>query len=93
MYKSNSIKSLVFFSRRGCLLPLLITLNLLLGWIFLRPIHWLIIEAVLVLFFIVNSYIITRRMFSSSKRDDVIDVKGEVVKDKPTRDCLEDKNN
>lgn len=83
MYKNNSIKSFVFFSRSGCLLPLLIILNLLFGWLFLKFWHWLIIEAILVLLFIFNIYIIARKIFStSSKRNNVIDVKAEVVEEK-----------
>jgi len=83
MYKDKRLNSFVFFSGSGCLLPALIIFNLLFGWIFLKPKLWLIIEAILVLFFIINGYIITRKIFSASrKRDDVIDVKGEVVEDR-----------
>lgn len=81
--RNNSIKSFVFFSRTGCLLPLLIILNLLSGWIFLRPIYWLLTEVILILLFIVNSYIISRKIIStSSRRNDIIDVEGKVVEDK-----------
>lgn len=83
MYKDKRLRSFVFFSGSGCLLPALIFFNLFFGWIFLKPLHWLIIEAILILFFIINGYIITRKIFSSSpKGDDVIDVKGEVVEDR-----------
>jgi hypothetical protein len=83
MHKNNSIKSFVFLSRTGCLLPLLIFLNLFFGWLIFKPRYWLIIEAILILLFIINGFIITRKIISvSSKRDDVIDVKGEVVEDR-----------
>ena len=76
-------KSFVFFSRSGCLLPLLINFNLFFGWIFFKFSHWLLIEAILVTLFLINSFIMTRNIFSASrKRDDVIDVKGEIVEEK-----------
>ena len=74
---------MVFFSRSGCLLPLLIILNLFFGWLFLKLWHWLLIEAILILLFIVNAYIITRKILSvSSRRDNVVDVEGEVIEEK-----------
>jgi len=76
------MKSFVFFSRTGCFLPLLIIFNLLFGWIFLRPLHWLLVEAILILFFIISGYVIMRKIISSSKRNDAIDIEGEVVEDK-----------
>ncbi len=83
MNKDKRLKSFVFFSGSGCLLPALIIFNLLFGWIFLKPKLWLITEAILILLFVINGYIITRKIFSpSSKRGDVIDVKGEVVEDR-----------
>ncbi len=79
------MKSFVFFSRTGCLLPLLIAFNFFFGWIFLRPLQWLMLEAVLILSFVVTSYIVARKIFrsTSGKSNGVIDVKGEVVEDKP----------
>ena len=84
MNKDKRLKSFVFFSGSGCLLPALIIFNLLFGWIFLKPKLWLITEAILILFLIINGFIITRKIFSSSskKHDDAIDVKGEVVEER-----------
>ena len=83
MHKDNSIKSFIFFSRTGCFLPLLIILNLFFGWIFLKPLYWLLLEVVLILLFAINTYIITRKITGfSKKRDDVIDVEGKVIEDK-----------
>ena len=83
MHKGNSIKSFIFFSRTGCLLPLLIILNLFFGWMFFKPIIWLSMEGILILLFIINSYILTRRISSfSGKRNNAIDIEGEVVEDK-----------
>jgi len=84
MRHNEQIRSFVFFNRTGCLLPLLIMFNLLFGWIFLKPKEWLITEAVLLLFFIINGYIITRKIISgsSAKRHNVIDIEGKVVEDK-----------
>lgn len=49
----------------------------------MQPLYWLTAEATLVLFFIINGYMVTRKITSaSSKRDDVIDVQGEVVEER-----------
>lgn len=83
MNNGRAMKSFVFLSGSGCLLPLLIVFNLLFGWIFLRPAHWLIIEAILVLLFVVNGFAMTRRIISaSSGKDDAIDVEAKVVDEK-----------
>ncbi|MDD5592734.1 MAG: hypothetical protein PHV44_05530 [Candidatus Omnitrophica bacterium] len=82
MPRDNRVKSFVFFGKSGCLLPSLIVFNLFFGRIFLKPMPWLISEAVLLLLFIISSYAITRKMASySSRHDDAIDVKGEVLED------------
>jgi len=77
--------SFVFLSQAGCLLPFLIFFNFFFGWIFLRPIHWLFLELVLIVLFLLNSYITARTIVrsSSGKRRGTIDVEGEVVEDKP----------
>lgn len=87
MYQDKHLRSFIFFSGSGCLLPALIIFNFLFGWIFLKPRQWLITEAILVLFFIINGFIATRKIISSpsKKRDDVIDVKGEVVEERHKR--------
>ncbi len=75
-------KSVVLFSYSGCLIPLLLVLNLLFGWMFLSPKTWLLTEAVLFLLFLLNSFIFTRRISSAAlrpRRRDVIDVEGEIV--------------
>lgn len=83
MYQNKHLKSFVFFSGSGCLLPLLIIFNLLFGWIFLKPKVWLISETILLLLFIINGYMITRKIISApSKGDNVIDVEGKIVDDK-----------
>jgi hypothetical protein len=64
-------------------LPLFILLNLFFGWMFFKPGIWLSVEGILVLLFIINSYILIKKVSGfSSKRSDAIDVKGEVVDDK-----------
>ncbi|MCX5702947.1 MAG: hypothetical protein NT066_00385 [Candidatus Omnitrophica bacterium] len=77
-------KSLFFVSQTGCLLPFLILFNLLFGWMFFKLLTWLLIEGTLVLLFILNARIMMKKIFSSSssKRDNVIDVEGEVVEEK-----------
>ena len=83
MNKDKRPRSFVFFSGSGCLLPALIIFNLSLGWILLKPKLWLLTEAILILLFMVNTYVIRRKIISSfsKKHDDAIDVKGEVVED------------
>ena len=75
---------MIISMQAGCLLPALILLNLFFGWMFLKASVWLTVEAVLILLFILNSYILIRRVKSWSKPDDVIDVKGEVVESRKT---------
>jgi len=83
MYKGKTLGPFVLFGASGCLLPLLVIFNLLFGWMFLKPAHWLITEVVLVLFFIVKGYIFTRNIISVSRKyDGAIDVKGEVLEER-----------
>lgn len=76
----------------GCLLPLLIVLNFFFGRLFFKTDQWLAIEGVLILLFLLSSYIMTRRIFSSgpkAKAGNVIDVEGEAVEEtdnNPLRD-------
>jgi len=75
----------------GCLLPFLILFNLIFGLIFFKPLTWVIIEASLLLLFIINSYLLAKKIntgFSESsknKRGKVIDVQGYVVKEDSKR--------
>ncbi|MCX5702238.1 MAG: hypothetical protein NTW64_04595 [Candidatus Omnitrophica bacterium] len=87
MYKNNSIKSFVLLSRTGCLLPFLIIFNLFFGLLFFRPFVWLLIQAILILLFLINGYIITRKINSASsgKRNDVIDVTAEIVEEEKSK--------
>jgi len=74
--------SFVFFNQAGCLLPLLLIFNLFFGWVFLRTLHWLILEAVLLLLFLLSGYSFTRRVISGSyrgRRPGAIDAEGEIV--------------
>ena len=76
-------KSFFFVTQAGCLLPFLIMFNLLFGWVFLKPLHWLSIEGIMILLFIINAHIVARKIFpSSSKHSNVIDVEGEVIEEK-----------
>lgn len=74
-------QSLFFFSQSGCLLPILIVLNLLFGWMFFRPLVWLLIEAALILIFLLNSFAAAKKIISGPplKRRSAIDVEAEVV--------------
>lgn len=72
----------MFIASGGCLLPLLIILNLFFGKLFFTSGQWLAIEGILVLLFLLNSYISLRRLSSpdSKRRRGAIDVEGKVVK-------------
>ncbi len=84
MNRDNKFVPFVFFSSTGCLLPSLIIFNLFFGWIFLKPLYWVAIEAILLLLFVINGYVMTRKIISASgkKRDNVIDVEAEVIREK-----------
>jgi len=76
-------KSVVILSRTGCLLPFLIIFNLFFGWIFFRPLVWIATEALILLLFSLNLIILKKKIFSSQgRRDDVIDVEGEILQDR-----------
>ncbi len=77
-------KSLFFVSQTGCLLPFFIVLNLVFGWMFLKPLTWVLVGGILVLLFILNARIMMKKIFSSSvsKYDNVIDIEGEPVEEK-----------
>ena len=64
-------------------MPLLIFLNFFFGWIFFKPLMWLAIEGILITIFLLNSYILAKRISKfSSKRAGAIDVEAEIVEDK-----------
>ncbi len=66
----------------GCFLPVLIVLNLFFGWMFLRPATWLLVGVILIALFLLNSYLVVRKIKSFSRSKDAIDVEGEVVEEK-----------
>jgi uncharacterized membrane protein len=75
------MKSAVFFSRVGCILPLLIILNLFFGWLVFKPLEWLAVGVALILLFLLNSAIAARRILSGAHKDSrIIDVEGKVIK-------------
>jgi hypothetical protein len=94
------MKSLVFFSRTSCLLPFLAIFNLFFGWLFLKPGHWLIAEAVLVILFVLNGLILIRKMTSSLPqmrqgygRKDAVDTEAEVIEEGEKGEAYEGKRN
>lgn len=76
--KNNSI---FIVNQAGCLLPLLILLNLFFGWMIFKPFTWLAIGLVLMLVFLLNSIIMTRKISTSPKRKGVIDIEGRPIDD------------
>lgn len=80
--KQTQKKSFLFVSQTGCLLPMLIVLNLFFGWIFFKPLIWLFTEGALILLFIINSYVLIKKVSSlSTRRSDAIDVESQVVEE------------
>jgi len=78
------LKSIFLFSYSGCLIPLLLVLNFLFGGLFLKFKHWLLLEAILFLLFLLNTFLFSRKIFSAVSRprhSDVIDVEGEIVEE------------
>ncbi len=64
-------------------MPFLIMFNLLFGRMFLKPIHWLFIEGIMILLFIINAHVAARKIFTPpSKHRNTIDIEGEVVEEK-----------
>lgn len=79
------MRSFVFYSRLGCLLPFLIISNLFFGWIFFKLTHWVLLELGLVLLFMLNIVFLAKKiktMHPQPGNGKVIDVEGEVVEDR-----------
>lgn len=74
------MKSVLILSQSGCFLPLLIILNLFFGWMFLKPGLWLLIEAGLVILFIINALILMKNLSRMTKKGKgVVDIEGKVL--------------
>lgn len=76
-------KSFLLFSQTGCLLPLLIALNLFFGRIFFSFWVWLFTGVVLALLFLRNISLATQKIVQEAKRHsrgEVIDVEAKVVR-------------
>ncbi|MDI6605773.1 MAG: hypothetical protein QME65_01315 [Candidatus Omnitrophota bacterium] len=71
-----------FFIQSGCLLPFLIGFNLIFGWLLLPPLVWLSLEGILIILFVINSYIMIKKISSlsssSGRGSEVIDVEARV---------------
>jgi hypothetical protein len=85
---------IVYTSQLGCLLPVLIILNLFFGkFIFNSTRLWLGVEGILILLFFIKIHAFTRKIsgqFSSEDRDNqnhqpqgkVVDIQGQVVEER-----------
>jgi len=81
--QDKGTRSIVLLSQSGCLLPFLILSNLFFGWIIYGFIGWLVVGGILILLFWLNAYILARHISrQTSKRENVIDVEGEVIEDR-----------
>lgn len=81
--QDKQVKSFIFLSRSGCLLPLFIFFNLIFGRIFFDLGTWLLIEAVLILIFIFNALMLVKRVssFKPSGSAKVIDTEGVIIEE------------
>ncbi len=81
-----SANSFVLFNQSGCFLPFLIVFNLIFGWVFLKPATWILVEAVLVILFLLSSWFFVKKISSaantSAKRKGSIDIEGQILDDK-----------
>lgn len=76
-------KGIFFVAQTGCFLPILILFNLFFGWMFVKPHFWLGIEVILILLFILNSYLFAKKVSSfSPRRGKVVDVEGEIIEER-----------
>ncbi len=75
------MRSIVILNQTGCLLPLLIILNLFFGWMIFKPLIWLTVGLILTIFFLLNYVLASRKTFSYPKHKNVIDVEGKPVDD------------
>ncbi len=84
------VLNMVFAARTGCALPFLIIFNFIFGWIFLRPVYWMALEAVLVGLFVLNIIFLKNKLFSAfktspkdarggKKSGNIVDIEGEVL--------------
>jgi hypothetical protein len=74
------MRPVVVMSRSGCVLPLCIFLNTFFGWMFLKPLHWLGLELLLILLSTLNVYRQVKNVAASHpRRGNSIDVEGKVV--------------
>ncbi len=73
---------MILISQIGCLLPLLIILNLFFGLMFFSPVIWLTVGIVLVFLFLANSYLAARKLKKTYlKKRRVIDIEASVVEE------------
>lgn len=76
------MRSFIVLNQAGCLLPLLIILNLFFGWMIFKPVTWLVIGLILTALFLFNSIITSKKVSSYSTRyKNVVDVEGKPVDD------------
>jgi len=67
--------------RIGCFLPSLIIFNLFFGWIFLSPLHWFGLGAILILLLALNTLLLFRKVpVKHSSNRNIIDVESKVIK-------------
>jgi uncharacterized membrane protein SirB2 len=68
----------------GCLLPTLIFLNLIFGWMIFKPVWlWLCVGVILVFIFILRASLFLKKFSSAGqkKRNDVVDIQAVVLDD------------
>ena len=77
-------KAMVYIAHAGCLLPILLILNLFFGWLIFKPLIWIGLELVLLLGFVLSSYVFAKSiLYSRPGNNEAIDVEAEVIEEKP----------
>jgi len=67
---------MIMLGRAGCLIPFLLVINLLFGWIFLGVFYWVLVEAALLIFFLATLSYYAKAIVSDipCRYPDVIDI-------------------
>lgn len=80
----------MFFGRVSAILPTLILLNLLFGWILFGFYNWLFIGLTLITLFIINIALFAKSFKVNSGRkypdEDIIDIEGDIIEDEQLED-------
>lgn len=85
-----NLKRIISLSRFSAILPTLIILNLLFGWIFFGFLNWLFIGLTLITLFMINIALFAKsfkvNLGKRNSDEDIIDIKGNTVENEQLED-------